>query len=176
MDKRTVSTATPREKTAQTRQRSPAVRPSKTKNRRVDPAQSRANRILTGSRRLRVHGRVKIPVADAAFRLFRHASELPPPPGFKLRLREEGENIAGGIWHVASGKFVASWFHVIAVTNDEWLVAYLPTDCRRFSAALVPFSEATKLPTVLRKAGCRIGSAKLVVEMIQALKPTFNNN
>lgn len=119
---------------------------------------------------------MKTSVADATFRLFRHATELPPPPGFELRLGQSGERISGGFWRVRTGKFVCGWFHTLAVTQDAWLIAYLPDNCRRFTASLVPFSEVKRLPAILRKAGCRVGSAKLLVQMVQALTPRYSTH
>lgn len=179
--KRSVSIATACQRAAETRERSRAVGHPKTKNRTPTPIQSRSRGILTSTRSLKVRGRVKTSVADATFRLFLHATELPPPPGFELRLELTGEQTRGGFWHQPSGtssereggRFVASWFHVLAVTKDAWLIAYVPPNCSRISSWLIPFSEAKKLPLLLRKAGCRIGSAKLLVEMMTGLVPRY---
>lgn len=171
--RRSVSIATPSDFAAETRDRFKALRDSKPASRRPTPVQSPANGILSGSRRLKARSRIKTPVADATFRLFLHASELPPPNGFELRLREEGEHTSGGFYRKSDSKFVSSWFHVLAVTKDAWLIAYIPTDCRRISSWLVPFSEAMRTPALLRKAGCRVGSARLLVEMITGLAPRY---
>ncbi len=173
MKKRSVSIATPPNFARETREHSKAVRHSKSANRRPTPVRTPANGILSGSRRLKVRSRAKVSVADATFRLFLHASELPPPNGFELRTREEGEHTSGAFYRKSDDKLVSSWFHVLAVTNDAWLIAYLPTNCRRISSWLVPFSETARLPALLREAGCRVGSARLLTEMMAGLVPAY---
>jgi hypothetical protein len=88
-------------------------------------------------------------------------------------MAQRGEHTSGAYWHTASGNRVADWFSVLAVTDDAWLIAYLPTNCRTVNALIVPFSEVSRLPTVLRKAGCRVDSAKLLVQMMQGLVPRY---
>lgn len=86
---------------------------------------------------------------------------------------QRGEHTSGAYWHTASGNRVADWFSVLAITDDAWLIAYLPTNCRTINALIVPFSEVSRLPAVLRKAGCRVDSAKLLVQMMQGLVPRY---
>ena len=114
-------------------------------------------------------------VADATFWLYLNSSleHQLIPSSFDLRLATRGDRITGSYWHEASDTFVADWFHVLATTRKEWLIAYLPPDCRRIDAVLCPFTDIERLPSVLRKAGCRVGSAKLLREMMRGLIPRY---
>ncbi len=168
-----VATAKARQRVADSRRRPASLCDSKSKNRAVRLATGRQTAILTSSRRLKVRGRVKTSVADATYLILNRANELPPPPGYELRLQLNGEQTTGGYWHRPSGRFVASWFQVLAVTNDAWLIAYVPPDCHRINAWLIPFSEAKRIPALLRKAGCRVGTARLLVEMMTGLVPCY---
>jgi hypothetical protein len=188
MAKRTkvaVKTAKSRQRVLHPRRGRRVSRCRKIETRPVDPLQSPAKAHLgrdQGSKR----PRRRSTVADAAFVIFREtASNLWPrllPPGFELRLRRyRGEQISGSIWHLPpdassgleNGEFVSGWFHVLATTDRQWLIAYMPPSCDRFEAELVPFNEVHRFPAVLRKFGCRVGSARLLVEMMSKLIPQY---
>lgn len=165
-----VSVETLKSKAVQTRGLSPRSRHPKTEKQAVDPAQSPGKRIL--ARRRRSKGR-DTSVADAALRLFlkANAASQRAPQDFDLRLYQRGGYVTGGYWHKPSGKFVASWFHPFATANGGWIIAYLPPTCENIEAEHVPFGEVARVPSVLRKAGCRIGSARLLRQMMSALVP-----
>jgi hypothetical protein len=114
-------------------------------------------------------------VVDATFWFYLNSSfdHQIIPAGFDLRLRVRGGQTVGSYRHVPSNTFVASWFHVLATTRKKWLIAYFPPDCRRIEAMLFPFTEIERFPSVLRDAGCRVGSARLLRKMMTGLIPHY---
>lgn len=164
----------------ETRESSRLPRAQKSSNRRVAPVQTRLNghpaprRATEGRKR---GGKAGKSVADAAFILFRDAATadlLHTAPGYELRLQARGGKVSGGYWHIENDTFVAGWFWALASTGTAWLIAYMPASCQRIEAELVPFSDVERIPTVLRKAGCKVGSATLLVEMMRALVPHYH--
>ena len=164
--------------TAETREYPKPPQHLNSPNRPVAPAQSPANTHPNPKDAAKRTKRKRGSVADAAFVLFKHASSadlLRAAPGFELRLRMQGPRVSGSFWHIKSGAFVSTWFYVLATTGTGWLIAYMPASCERIEAELVPFTDVGSVPSVLRKAGCKIGSASLVVEMMRALIPSYPN-
>lgn len=164
--------------TAELRERSKPPWGLNSPNRPVAPAQSPANVHPSLKDAAKRRKRKRGSVADAAFVLFKHASSadlLRTPPGFELRLRMHGQRVTGSYWHIKSGAFVSTWFYVLATTGAGWLIAYMPASCERIEAELIAFNEVESVPAVLRKAGCKVGSAPLVVEMMRALIPSYPN-
>ena len=119
----------------------------------------------------------KINVCDVAFFLFRYTGVAVSfvPPGFELRLGPESKVEREGYYHKASGKFVAGWFMLLATCADSWLIGYLPPSCDHVDADLVRFEDVATIPAKLRKAGCKVGDAKLLVQMMKELLPDHSS-